>query len=63
LAAQLGLLGLIFVTTCALFYLCLGSFARKILHARPAAARIISGVSGVAMVVIGALLLIDRFVA
>jgi threonine/homoserine/homoserine lactone efflux protein len=62
LAAQLGLLGLIFVTTCALFYLCLGSFARKILHARPAAARIISGVSGVAMVVIGALLLIDRFV-
>ncbi|HEX7994316.1 MAG TPA: LysE family translocator [Streptosporangiaceae bacterium] len=63
LAAQLGLLGLIFITTCALFYLCLGSFARKILHARPAAARIISGASGVAMVVIGALLLIDRFVA
>jgi threonine/homoserine/homoserine lactone efflux protein len=63
LAAQLGLLGLIFITTCALFYLCLGSFARKILHARPASARIISGVSGVAMVVIGALLLIDRFVA
>jgi threonine/homoserine/homoserine lactone efflux protein len=63
LAAQLGLLGLIFITTCALFYLCLGSFARKILHARPASARIVSGVSGVAMVVIGALLLIDRFVA
>ena len=63
LAAQLGLLGLIFMTTCALFYLGLGSFARKILHARPAAARIISGLSGVAMVLIGALLLVDRFIA
>ena len=62
LAAQLGLLGLIFMLTCAVFYLCLGSFARKILHARPAAARFISRLSGVAMVVIGALLLIDRFI-
>jgi threonine/homoserine/homoserine lactone efflux protein len=61
LAAQLGLLGLIFMLTCALFYLCLGSFARTILHARPAAARIISQLSGVAMVLIGALLLIDHF--
>jgi threonine/homoserine/homoserine lactone efflux protein len=62
LSAQLGLLGLIFMLTCAVFYLCLGSFARKVLHARPAAARVISRVSGVAMVVIGALLLIDRFI-
>jgi len=63
LAAQLALLGLIFMLTCAMFYLCLGSFARRILHARPAAARAISRLAGVAMVVIGALLLIDRFVA
>jgi threonine/homoserine/homoserine lactone efflux protein len=63
LAAQLGLLGLIFMLTCAVFYLCLGSFARKILHARPAASRVISRSSGVAMVVFGALLLIDRFIA
>jgi len=63
LTAQLALLGLIFIATCALFYLGLGSFAGKFLHARPAAARIISGLSGVAMVVIGAVLLIDRFVA
>jgi threonine/homoserine/homoserine lactone efflux protein len=63
LAAQLGLLGLIFMLTCAVFYLCLGSFASKILHARPAAARVISRLSGAAMVVIGALLLIDRFIA
>ena len=62
-AAQLGLLGLIFMLTCAVFYLCLGSFARRILHARPATARVISRLSGVAMVVIGALLLIDRFIA
>ena len=63
LAAQLGLLGLVFMLTCAIFYLCLGSFARKILHARPVAARAISRLSGAAMVVIGALLLIDRFIA
>ncbi|MGN6680213.1 MAG: LysE family translocator, partial [Streptosporangiaceae bacterium] len=62
LAAQLALLGLLFMLTCAVFYLCLGSFARRVLHARPAAARAISRLAGVAMVVIGALLLIDRFV-
>ena len=62
-AVQLGLLGLIFMLSCAVFYLCLGSFARRILHARPATARVISRLSGVAMVVIGALLLIDRFIA
>ena len=62
-AVQLGLLGLIFMLTCAVFYLCLGSFARSVLHARPATARVISRLSGVAMVVIGALLLIDRFIA
>lgn len=63
LAAQLGLLGLVFMLTCAVFYLCLGSFARRILQARPLAADLITRVSGAAMLVIGALLLIDRFIA
>jgi threonine/homoserine/homoserine lactone efflux protein len=63
LAAQLGLLGLVFVLTCGVFYFCLGSSARKILHARPAAARAVTRFSGTAMIVIGALLLIDRFIA
>ena len=62
LTVQLGLLGCIFTATCAVFYLCLGSFARRILLTRPAAARFLSRFSGVAMVVIGALLLVERFV-
>jgi len=63
LAGQLGFLGLVFMLTCAAFYFCLGSFARKILHARPAAARAVTRFSGAAMIVIGALLLIDRVLA
>jgi threonine/homoserine/homoserine lactone efflux protein len=57
LAAQLGLLGLVFVVSCAAFYLGLGSAARRVLAARPAAARAVTRFSGAAMVVIGALLL------
>jgi threonine/homoserine/homoserine lactone efflux protein len=57
LAAQLGLLGLVFVVSCAAFYLSLGSAARRLLAARPAAARAVTRFSGAAMVVIGALLL------
>lgn len=62
LAAQLALLGLVFMLTCAVFYLCLGSFARRILRARPLAAELITRLSGAAMLVIGTLLLIDRFI-
>jgi threonine/homoserine/homoserine lactone efflux protein len=63
LAVQLGFLGLVFMLTCAVFYLCLGSFARKILHARPAAARAVTCFSGAAMIAIGALLLAERLIA
>jgi threonine/homoserine/homoserine lactone efflux protein len=59
-SAQLGLLGAAFVATCGAFYLCLGTFARRVLHARPAAARTVSRLSGAGMAVIGALLLIER---
>lgn len=63
LAVQLGFLGLVFMLTCAIFYLCLGSFARRILYARPAAARAVTRFSGAAMIVIGALLLVERLIA
>jgi len=63
LAGQFGLLGLVFMSTCAVSYFCLGSFARKILLARPAAARAVTRFSGAAMIIIGALLLIDRLIA
>ena len=63
LTVQLAVLGLVFTLTCAAFYLCIGSFASRILRARPGAARVITWFSGTAMIVIGALLLAERLLA
>jgi threonine/homoserine/homoserine lactone efflux protein len=60
LAVQLGILGLVFTLSCAVFYLGLASVIRRILGAGPAVARVITRVSGAAMIVIGALLLAER---
>jgi threonine/homoserine/homoserine lactone efflux protein len=62
-AGQIGVLGLAFMATCALFYLCLGALTRAVLHSRPAAARRISRLSGAAMIGIGAWLLIDHLLS
>lgn len=62
LAAQLAFLGLVFMATCAAFYLSLGSVARKVLYQRPAAAHLITRLSGAAMAVVGAVLLAERLV-
>ncbi len=62
-AGQIGILGLTFTATCAAFYLSLGSFARFVLHARPAVARAVSRFSGAAMIAIGATLVVERLVA
>jgi threonine/homoserine/homoserine lactone efflux protein len=59
-AAQIGLLGLVFTLTCAAFYTMIGLFAQTVLHARPTAARLVSRVSGAGMIVIGTSLLIER---
>jgi threonine/homoserine/homoserine lactone efflux protein len=59
---QLGVLGVVFMASCTVFYLCLGSLAGKILHARPAAARVITRFSAMAMIVIGAFLLAERLI-
>ncbi|MGI8328377.1 LysE family translocator [Actinomadura scrupuli] len=59
LAVQMSALGLVFVSTCAVFYLALGSVARSILHSRPAAARAVSRLSGAGMIIVGAFLIID----
>jgi threonine/homoserine/homoserine lactone efflux protein len=59
-AAQLAVLGLVFVATCAVFYLALGSFARGVLHARPSAARGLSRLSGAGMFAIGAVVIVQR---
>jgi threonine/homoserine/homoserine lactone efflux protein len=60
LTVQLAVLGLVFTLSCAAFYLCIGTFAGKILRARPGAARAITRFAGTAMIVIGTLLLAER---
>jgi threonine/homoserine/homoserine lactone efflux protein len=59
-AVQMSVLGMVFVVTCGVFYLVLGAVARGVLHARPAAARVVGRVSGAGMVAVGAGLIIDR---
>ena len=56
LAVQLGILGVVFTFTCAVFYLSMGSVARRILDGRPALSRVIARGSGAAMIVLGVLL-------
>ncbi|MEU5951035.1 LysE family translocator [Streptomyces sp. NPDC047525] len=63
LAAQIGTLGLVHTLSCAAIYLCVGVLARTILRARPKAARMVTRVSGAAMIVIGVLLLAERLAA
>ena len=60
LAAQLGILGVVFTLTCGVFYLSMGSAARRILDGRPALSRFIARGSGAAMIVIGLLLLAEH---
>lgn len=61
MAVQIGVLGLVHVASCAVVYVGVGTGARVVLRARPAAARVVTWVSGAAMIGIGAFLLIERF--
>jgi len=60
LALQITALGLVFVLTCGVFYTVLGASTRAILRTRPTVARIVSRISGVAMIVIGVVLVVER---
>ncbi|MBU3864431.1 LysE family translocator [Streptomyces sp. 4503] len=59
-AAQTGLLGTVHMTACAAVYLAVGVLARTVLKTRPSAARAVTRVSGVMMIAIGGLLLVER---
>ncbi len=61
LPGQLALLGVVFTVTCGAFYLGLGSVVRAILLPRPWTARAVTRLSGASMIVIGAILLAERF--
>jgi threonine/homoserine/homoserine lactone efflux protein len=58
-AVQTGVLGILHMATCAAVYLTVGVLARVVLSAKPKAALVVSRISGVAMVLIGGLLLIS----
>ncbi|MGC5224560.1 LysE family translocator [Micromonospora sp. DT81.3] len=62
LAAQILALGLLHVASCAVVYLLVGYGANGLLRSRPTAARIVSRISGIAMIAIGAFLLIERLI-
>ena len=57
---QLAALGLIFVGSCALVYSIVGVGAKVVLRARPSAVRIISRVSGGAMILVALLLVVEQ---
>lgn len=62
LAAQIGLLGLVHMLTAGAVYLGVGTLAKTLLSARPTAARVITRLSGVAMIALGGLLLAEHLI-
>jgi len=62
LALQIVVLGLVHVANCAVIYTGVGAGARRVLGARPAAAHAVTRFSGAAMVLIGAVLLLQPLV-
>ena len=62
IAAQILVLGLIHVASCAVVYTGVGTAARRVLRARPTAARAVSRFSGTAMIVIGVVLLAEQLI-
>jgi threonine/homoserine/homoserine lactone efflux protein len=59
-AAQIGVLGAIHTANCAVAYLGLGTVARNTLVKRPGAADVVTRASGVVMIVLGVLLVVER---
>ena len=61
-AVQIVALGLVHITSCAVIYSLVGTSARRVLRARPAAARVVSRISGSVMVVLGVALLVEQLI-
>lgn len=59
---QSAVMGLTFVLLVAVVYSCVALLARKLLHSRPGAARRVTLASGVVMVALGLVLLIEQLV-
>jgi threonine/homoserine/homoserine lactone efflux protein len=63
LGLQIVALGLVHVVNCAVVYTGVGAGARVVLRARPSAARVVTRISGAAMVGIGVFLVVERLIA
>jgi threonine/homoserine/homoserine lactone efflux protein len=61
-AVQIVALGLVHITSCAVIYSLVGTSARRVLRTRPAAARVVSRISGTVMVVLGVALLVEQLI-
>jgi len=59
---QIMLLGLVHIATCAVIYAGVGTGARVVLSTRPAAAKVVTRISGAAMTVIGIILLVEQLI-
>lgn len=59
-ALQVAVLGSLFAASCGVFYLAIGLSASAILRTRPAVSTVVSRISGAAMIVVGAALLVER---
>ncbi|WP_427019078.1 LysE family translocator [Pseudarthrobacter sp. P1] len=59
-AGQIVALGLVHVASCAVVYTGVGAGARVVLRTRPTAARTVTRISGIAMVAIGVVLLVEQ---
>lgn len=62
LGIQIATLGLVHIGTCAVVYTSVGAGARVVLRTRPSAARIVARFSGMAMVGIGVMLVVERLI-
>lgn len=60
IGVQIILLGLVHIATCAAIYTGVGLGARAVLSARPAAALVVTRISGIAMIVIAVVLVVDQ---
>ncbi|MNR58308.1 hypothetical protein D3C85_1792790 [compost metagenome] len=59
---QIVTLGLVHAFSCAVVYLLVGFGSQAVLQSRPAAAKVVSRVSGLAMILIAAVLLVEQWV-
>ena len=62
IAAQVVVMGLVHVANCAVVYTGVGTGARRVLRARPTAARAVTRFSGTAMIVISVVLLAEQLI-